>query len=361
MTNSMTNLLAAGKLACPACGGPVVMQAALSCESCNQEYPMLGGMPILMDRPQENIHTWRQQFMSFVASQQNAIQQERSLIASPTCYAPMKKRLQKIIYARTENLQAIADLMIPLRDAGEGTPPREARPADSGAGYFSNTYYLLRDWGWDTGESDVMCNKVKEILPPDLVMESLLVLGAGGCRESYSLHEHYNCPLTVSTDIDPLKLLGASRIISGGELNLYQIFLNNVRDAQRNVSYWELRGPQPPENEFLYMLADATRLPFAENSFQVIFTPFLIDVVGEDLRTLVPKIRRILQPGGIWVNYGAMTFGYQVAYTGEEVLAIVADAGFRVTNHGYEMKPHIAPRESGLQQAYDALYFTAIK
>jgi len=361
MINCMNNLLVTGKLACPACNGPLSMKAELSCEKCNQKFPMLDGMPILMDKPQESINIWRQQFMSFVASQQNAIRQESSLIASPTCYAPMKKRLQKIIRARTENLQSIADLMIPLRDAGEGTPPQKAVPVDSGAGYFSNTYYLLRDWGWDTGESDIMCDKVKEILPPDLVMESLLVLGAGGCRESYSLHEHYNCPLTVSTDIDPLKLLGASRIISGGELNLYQIFLNNVRDAQKNVSYWELRGPQLPEKEFLYILADATRLPFAESSFQVVFTPFLIDVVGEDLRTLAPKIQRILQPGGIWVNYGAMTFGYEMAYTGEEVLAIIADSGFKITEQGYQSKPHIAPRESGLQQAYDCLYFSAVK
>ena len=361
MTNSMNNLLAKGKLVCPVCNGLLDMKVGLSCESCHQDFPMLGDIPILLGKPQEKIGTWHQQFRNFLEMQQNTIRQESSLVASPACYEPQKKRLQKIIYARTANLQAIADLMIPLRDAGSGMPPEKPEPAAAAAGRFSNAFYLLRDWGWDTGESDIMCDKVKEILPSNLDMESLLVLGAGGCRESYTLHEHYNCPLTVSTDVDPFKLLGASRIISGGELNLYQILLNNIRDAQDNVSYWELRAPHPPENEFLYMLTDATRMPFAENSFHVVFTPFLIDAVGEDLRTLAPKIRHILQPGGIWVNYGAMTFRAEVAYTGEEVLAIVADSGFQVLNQGYEKKPHIAPRESGLQQVFDCLHFTAMK
>ncbi len=256
------------------------------------------------------------------------------------------------------NLQTIADLMTPLRDLGPGKSPQENITS---AGQFSSPVYLFRDWGWDTGEPDIMCDKVKEILPSDLSMESLLVLGSGGCGESYILHEHYNCPLTISLEIDPFKLLGASRIVSGGELGLYQIHQNNIRNAHDYVSFWTLRAPGKPDNEFLYLLADGTRLPFAENSFHVLFTPFIIDAIGEDLRTLAPKLNRVIQPGGLWINYGVMSFKPEVAYTGEEVLSIVEDSGFRVITHGYERKPHVAPRESCLQQVFDCLYFTAEK
>jgi hypothetical protein len=112
---------------------------------------------------------------------------------------------------------------------------------------------------------------------------------------------------------------------------------------------------------FSIVLADGTQLPFSDDAFQVLFTPFIIDAIGEDLRSLAPKLNRVIQPGGIWVNYGVMTFRPEVAYTGEEVLSIVEDAGFRIINHGYESKPHVAPRESCLQQVFDCLYFTAEK
>jgi ubiquinone/menaquinone biosynthesis C-methylase UbiE len=122
-----------------------------------------------------------------------------------------------------------------------------------------------------------------------------------------------------------------------------------------------LRAPSKPANEFQYVLADATRLPFARDSFQVVFTPFVIDAIGEDLRTFAPKIHRTIQPGGYWVNYGVMIFKPEISYTGEEVLSIVEDSGFQILNYGYDKKPHVAPRESCLQQVYDCLYFSAVK
>ena len=358
MSHSANKLFSTGKLACPRCGGALSNDADLSCHCCNLNFPLLDGIPILVEKPEEYVGSWFQQFRNFIMRQQTSIQHEKNMIGSPTCYAPQRERLKNIINARMHNLQTIADLMTPLRDLGPGKSPQENITS---AGQFSSPVYLFRDWGWDTGEPDIMCDKVKEILPSDLSMESLLVLGSGGCGESYILHEHYNCPLTISLEIDPFKLLGASRIVSGGELGLYQIHQNNIRNAHDNVSFWTLRAPGKPDNEFLYLLADGTRLPFAENSFHVLFTPFIIDAIGEDLRTLAPKLNRVIQPGGLWINYGVMSFKPEVAYTGEEVLSIVEDSGFRVITHGYERKPHVAPRESCLQQVFDCLYFTAEK
>jgi hypothetical protein len=322
------------------------------------DFPVLAGIPLLVDNPEEYIGSWIQQFRNFIIQQQRSIQHESNMIASPATYPPVKERLKNVIRAKTANLQTIADLMTPLRDTGTGTSPKEHITA---TGQFSAPHYLLRDWAWDTNEPQVMCDKIKEILPPDLSMESLLVIGSGGCRESYILHEHYNCPLTVSTDIDPFKLLAASRIISGGELNLYQIFQNNIRDAHDNVSYWKLRAPHRLDNGFHFMLSDARRLPVAANSFHVVFTPFIIDEIGEDFRTFAADIFEVTKPGGYWVNYGVMTFRPDISYTGEEVLSIVEESGFTLKNHGYQKKLHIAPRESCLQQMFDCLYFTAFK
>ncbi|HED14296.1 MAG TPA: methyltransferase domain-containing protein [Gammaproteobacteria bacterium] len=358
MPGNISSLLTTGKLACPRCKTPFATGENPHCSSCNIDFPVLAGIPLLVNNPEEYVGSWIQQFRNFILQQQHSIQHESNMIASPATYPPVKERLSNVIRAKTGNLQTIADLMAPLRDAGPGVSPKENITA---TGQFSAPHYLLRDWAWDTNEPDLMCDKVKEILPSDLSMESLLVIGAGGCRESYILHEHYNCPLTVSTDIDPFKLLAASHIISGGELNLYQIFQNNIRNAHDNVSYWKLRAPHSLNNGFHYMLSDARQLPVADNAFHVAFTPFIIDEVGEDLRAFAPRIHQLVQPGGYWVNYGVMTFRPEISYTGEEVLAIVEDSGFRILTHGYDKKFHVAPRENCLHQMFDCLYFTAVK
>jgi hypothetical protein len=358
MNDNIEKLLASGKLQCPACSGTLSLEDTLACSACGQAFPLLTDIPVLMPDPGKFIGLWQNRFANYVASQKRNIESNQHLIASPSTYPPLRERLKKVTRARADNLQTILELMAPQRDLGPGTPPEDNADA---LGSFMLMVYLLRDWGWETGEVDILCDKVMEILPDDLALESLLVLGAGACRDAFNLHNHYNCPLTVSVDIAPLMLLGASRIVSGGELNLYQIQPNNVRNAQDNVTLWNLRAPRKPDNDFLFMLADATSLPFAESSFQAILTPFLIDAVGEDLRDFAPRLQRILQPGGYWVNYGAMSFRPGINYTAEEVLSIVNASGFRILKHGFSTKPHLAPRESCQCMVYDCLYFTAVK
>lgn len=358
MNDGIGQLANAGKLICPECGAVLVADGGLNCNECNLKFPALGDIPVLMKSPMQAVVRWRQQFLNFIKVQQQSINHERKIIDTPSTYPPFRKRLENLVRARHENMQAVGNLMIPLRDLNMDLPAQET----AGSTFdFTNLLYLIRDWGWDTGEPELMCDKVKDILPDNLSVESLLVLGAGGCKESYLLHEYYDSRLTVSVDIDPFKLLAAAAVVSGEKLNLYQILPNNVRTGRDHVSYWELQAQGKPDNAFLYMLADAGSLPFPDNSFQVIFTPFLIDAAGEDFRLLASKIARILQPGGYWVNYGAMNFRPEVAYTGEEVLSILADTGLQILNHGYASKPHIAPRESCLRQVFDCLYFTALK
>ncbi|HFD80754.1 MAG TPA: methyltransferase domain-containing protein [Gammaproteobacteria bacterium] len=358
MNNNIERLLASGKLRCPACSQTLQLRDSVHCEGCGRAFPLLTDIPVLMPDPDEFIGLWQNRLGNFVASQQRNIESNRRLIASPDTYPPLKERLERVTRARAANLETLLELMAPQRQLGPGRPPTEHTDA---LGSFMLIVYLLRDWGWDTGEVDILCDKVIEILPDDLDLESLLVLGAGACRDSFNLHKYYGCPFTVSVDIAPLMLLGARRIVSGGELNLYQIQPNNVRNAADNVSYWQLRAPGRPEGDFLYMLADAMHLPFAEGSFQVILTPFLIDAVGEDLREFAPRIGRLLQAGGYWVNYGAMSFRPGMNYTAEEVLDIVADSGFRILEHGFSTKPHLAPRESCQRTVYDCLYFSAVR
>jgi hypothetical protein len=358
MPNHTDALLVSGKLRCPACSSKLHANALLVCSACGHIYPVLGDIPILLPNPEELVGLWQNRYANFVSGQQRNIQSNLQLITSPDIYPPLRERLKTITRARSENLRAIMELMAPLQALPPGLPPTQNTDA---LGSFILLVYLLRDWGWNTDEVDILCDTVMNSLPQDLSLDSLLVLGAGACRDAFNLHTHYHCKFTVSVDIAPLMLLGAYRVLAGQPLNLYQILPNNVRNAQDNVSYWQLRAPHMPENDFLYLFADATRMPFADASFQAVLTPFIIDAVGEDLRSLAPKINRVLEPGGYWANYGAMTFLPGFSYTAEEVLSIVSASGFRILRHGFSTKAHLAPRESCQRQVYDCLYFSAVK
>jgi len=358
MKNNLEQLLASGKLQCPACTGAIHLNGKLSCKICGKTFPVLDDIPVLAPKPEEMVGLWQNRLGNFIKGQQRNIQSNKRLITSPVIYQPLRERLKTITRARDENLQTIVELVASLQHLEPGIPPTTNKDSP---GFFTTMIYLLRDWAWETDEVDILCNKVIELLPDDFQMESLLVLGAGGCRTSSNLHNYYNCPITISVDISPLMLLGASRVVAGGELNLYQILPNNIRNEADNVSFWKLRAPRKPDNDFLFTFADANKLPFAENSFQTVLTPFIIDEIGEDLRNFAPSVNRLIEPGGYWVNYGAMTFLPGFNYTAKEVLSIVGDSGFRILEHGYSTQTHAAPRESCQRQVYDCLYFVAIK
>ena len=358
MNNNVQRLLESGILQCPRCEGELQPGKKISCSACDYEYPILDTIPVLTPEPEEMVGLWQNRLRNFFNGQQGNIQSNAQLIQTPELYPPLRERMKTVTQARVDNLKTIMDLFLPLRDLGPGIPPTEHT---DNVGSFMLLVYLLRDWGWDTDEVDILCNAVIGSLPADLSLDSLLVIGSGACRDAYNLHNHYNCKLTVSVDIAPLMLLGASRVLSGDELNLYQILPNNIRNAHDNVSLWKLQAPRTPDNDFLFAFADATQMPFRENAFQAVLTPFIIDAIGEDLRTFSKRIHKLLRPGGYWANYGAMTFVPGISYTAEEVLSIVTDAGFRVLAHGFSTKPHLAPGESCQRNVYDCLYFSAVK
>src|SRR5262249_20339419 len=93
----------------------------------------------------------------------------------------------------------------------------------------------------------------------------------------------------------------------------------------------QLAAPAPVGVGFHCILADALRAPFVDEAFDVIVTPWLIDIVDEDLRMLARRINRLLRGDGAWIVFGSLRFGAAdpaACYAPEEVVALIGDAGF---------------------------------
>ena len=97
--------------------------------------------------------------------------------------------------------------------------------------------------------------------------------------------------------------------------------------------------------------------PFAEAALRTIVTPWLIDIIDEDLARFAARINQLLAPGGAWINFGSVSFcqGELVnRLSHEESLEVVAKAGFAVKRQHEARIPYMqspASRHARLETA----------
>jgi hypothetical protein len=92
-----------------------------------------------------------------------------------------------------------------------------------------------------------------------------------------------------------------------------------------------LSAPHVVRDGFDLVLGDALRPTFAAASFDTVVTPWLIDIITEDLSVFGARVNRLLKKDGRWINFGSLAFASQERaqrYSPEETKAIVAECGF---------------------------------
>jgi hypothetical protein len=92
-----------------------------------------------------------------------------------------------------------------------------------------------------------------------------------------------------------------------------------------------LRGPAAARPGLAWVIADVHRPPFAQQCFDAVVTPWLIDIVPERLESLAARVNQLLAAGGVWVNFGSLSFGDAepaAQYGLDECQEIVESSGF---------------------------------
>ena len=93
-------------------------------------------------------------------------------------------------------------------------------------------------------------------------------------------------------------------------------------------------------------------------------TPWLIDIIDEDLEDFARRLNGWLRPGGRWVNSGSLSFtGDEPArrYALEEVLEIVAAAGFAPVEVREDVVPYLCSPASRHGRQERVVTFCATK
>ena len=353
----------AGLLACPSCGTRLT---GASCLPCRLDFPSIGGIPWLMPEPRLALTEWRGRLHHLLSHYGGEAARQRAALEAPLS-ALARSRIERVAAALDDQAARVRELLQPLGLSGRHEAPavHAALGTELPVSQGLTTYYpnLHRDWNWGGEENRASLEAVAGVLPGAASAARVLVLGAGACRLAYDLHQSLRPQLTVALDFNPFFLLAARRILAGQALELYE-FPIAPRTAEDHAILRTHRVPEPPAPGLALVLADATAPPFRPGMFDLVLTPWFIDVAGEPVARVARRINALLAAGGTWVNHGSLAFpdiDPADAWSLEELLDALPAAGFARTEARESRQPYLSSPASRHARLESVVTFAARK
>lgn len=299
----MTELAAV--LACPRCDTGLTN---LHCRACRVDFPSHGGVPWLFADPPSAVSDWRNRWQLAV----ERLREDRQRVDAALAVEPRPATARRLA-ALASGYQAqelhLRNILAPIQAARGGSMEtllalRTRLPANLGIlSYDANVH---RDWCWGSEEceaaADAVLSQLGERRP-----ERVLVLGAGAGRLAYDLHQRGKPTLTVALDLNPLLTYVGHRLSQGESLPLVEFPLA-PREPESAAVERTLQAPAPARAGLNFVLGDARRPPFLPGAFDLVVTPWLLDVLDEPVQRQLRRINALLEPGGIWINQGSVAF-----------------------------------------------------
>ena len=323
-------------LACPRCDKTPLEQQddGYRCKACDIDFPSIDGIPWMFAEPEASIGEWRNRLQMSLKKLSHEAAALDIELKDKNLRQLSRRRTERYKKALEQHRRDLSRLLQPLDvQSMSGNVEtylalRTRLPIDQGL----NTYYtnVHRDWAWGDEENEASLTQIRSVTQDNAVLGNALVLGAGGGRLAYDLHMQLDCAAMTALDFNPLLLLVAKTVTSGRRLKLYE-FPIAPKSLDDDAVLRTLSAPEVARDGFRLVLGDALRPPFAAEAFDTVVTPWLIDIISEDLSVLAARINTLLKPDGRWINFGSLAFAAPErsrCYSPEEVKAIVAENGF---------------------------------
>lgn len=330
----MTELL--NLLACPRCDKTPLEKTddAFRCKACKIDFPLLDGLPWMFAEPQATLGEWRGRLQFALQKLSHEVIGLENELKDKNLRSLTRRRVTRYKKAIESHKRSLQELLRPVDvqslhgDYDTYLALRTRLPADQGL----NTYYanIHRDWSWGDKENKASMKQIRSVLHDHADLGTVLVLGAGAGRLAFDIHTQLGCATTIAMDFNPLLLLVASAVTKGETLKLYEFPIAPL-SLDDDAVLRTLSAPELAGVDFHLVFGDALRPPFPDRTFDTVVTPWLIDVITEDLPVLAARINNLLKDDGRWVNFGSLAFSNQqraCRYSPEETKAIVGEAGF---------------------------------
>ncbi|HVT08507.1 MAG TPA: class I SAM-dependent methyltransferase [Polyangia bacterium] len=272
-------------------------------------------------------------------------QQQRSLLAAGERRFPRRAQTQERIRVALERTSdcfvEILAAMVSHLDPAAVVEVAAQPLTDSGAyGARRICSLLRRDFGGEPeGEEEVktLARAVQaELRATHRAGDAVLVIGCGAGRVAEELAATGRAVTAI--DLSAV-LLSAARLLRARPLDLCDVQTRNARDAASQAEAF-VASYRPPLTSagvdaarVRYAVADATAMPFQDESWPVIVSVFFTDVVP--LSKLLPEIWRVLTPRGRFIHVGPL--GYHFDDPAEHLAADELLDAFRFG--GFEVGP----------------------
>jgi SAM-dependent methyltransferase/uncharacterized protein YbaR (Trm112 family) len=351
------------RVVCVRCAAPLDARAPdLACARCRETYPRVGAIPVLLPEAAAHVELWRRQLALLLANgakTQAGLEAEAGAVGILPAGATRLSAMARAVRDQVDDFAALLGPALggPLDRPASGLP----------RGVVEYSYYLFRDWGWtgpDARENEQALEALRDVAPGDL--GRVLVLGAGGCRLATDLHRGLGATETAVVDIDPYLLVIAEAVVRGRAVRLTEASLN-VLDPSHVSTTWTLRAPAGPLDDgcFHFFLANGLSPPFADGTFDTVVTPWFIDRVPTDVPAFLATLRRLLRPGGRWLNQGPLLYPPETPlarrHSRDELFELCARAGFRVGPSNVASRPYLVSPLTGAGKIERVLTFSALR
>ena len=323
-------------LACPRCGrAPLELRSNKPyCGGCKIEFPSFAGLPWMFAEPGATWHEWQARWEYLLKSLHASRQRSVTALESGDSAMPeaTRRRLEHRIAAEAAHIETLQELLapfnaqIPTTDIATFLALRTRLPPDQGLlTYYSNVH---RDWAWGD-EENAASTQLLTSVAGDHTPVRMLVLGSGAGRLTYDLHQHYQPQLTIGLDFNPLLSLIAAKLAAGETVHLREFPI-----APKSIDAYGIEHAlhcEPAAPGLYWIVGDTHRPPFPPQSFDTIVTPWLIDIIPEQLETFMSRINNLLSDGGVWINFGSLSFQNvhpAQQYSLEECQELMTQKGF---------------------------------
>ncbi|MGI9205513.1 MAG: methyltransferase domain-containing protein [Woeseiaceae bacterium] len=375
------------RLSCPQCGNALAPPAEslleqeglpqLSCQTCKSNYPTFAcgdaAIPWMYPDPDLAHLEWSARFKGFLQAATNEHNGLNHSLGEASLTDTGRRRISSTLIAKREHRRQVADLLAPFNlDADVMVPAMTELLADSlprNQHLLSYADNVFRDWAWNNGENAALMNGIEGLFAADSrdSLGSVLTLGAGAGRLAYDVHQQFSPELSVLLDLNPLLLSVGARIIQGQRVSLYEFPIAPL-DEDSGAILQKCTAPKHiglgGAGNFRFVLGDATCPPFAEGSFDTVITPWLIDILPQDLREFVPHLNRLLPEGGLWVNTGSLNFVHDNPcrrYSEKETMELVEQCGFEIVGIDHRTVSYLKSPHSAHGRSERITSFTARK
>lgn len=284
-------------LCCAACYGELIdsTPSFLVCSHCGKQYPSINGIDVfLVPNAMSSLSNYVREIDDTKAEFTEINERlTNSKVVGPNVF---NERIVRNLDGLKENLKVLEAVYQPIINFVSAQPSQQA---DLTSHALKSSYtgdnmlpYFYQDWSGIEDYEAVKEDICQVIRAHCHKRDSVAVLGAGACGLLYKVSDYFR--ISYGVDLSLPGLLMAKKYIEGSSLN----FL--LKEA--NWQKVNLSPPKLAKNQIRFLTADVMALPFKDASLSVVISQYLLDIVS-NAELFTKEIHRVLEPGGVWINF----------------------------------------------------------